>query len=461
VPGTRFESLDLPGGERRYRLFNPLHATFALLNEPGRLIAAGANGTHSVSQLAAMLTRRSRTLPRDVAIKSVVRFVDRLAAQKLLYWDNQSPPPVLETTSIDRLEEVWLNLTNRCNLRCLTCFKDAGSAYESELGTKELVRLIDQLPALVTGRVILSGGEPLLRDDLDVVLDALAERNLAIFIITNGTLIDRRCAERLARLPRLVVQVSLDGSRPEVNDRIRGSGSFERALAGARRLAELGVDVRIYPTVTRLNIDDLPGLQRLYKTLRHDDRRFAFARFHPTGRGARHLRELYIPPGDFLERLARMKLDGARTPDDEPRDRALSDYIPRRVLYGVRKVNCGLGSGTLSIDADGTVYPCHWLHDPRFAAGNVRTSSLTQIYFDSAVLRRCRDLRVDGRITACTGCDLRYLCGGGCRARALAFTGDIAGLDPECELMRAAFQRGLWCAPMWEVDDDRLKEVRA
>ncbi|NOZ93318.1 MAG: radical SAM protein [Acidobacteria bacterium] len=408
-----------------------------------------------------MLTRKEPALPLEVAMESVVDFLDRLTAQKLLYWDDQTPPPILETTSLDRLEEVWLNLTNRCNLRCITCFKDAGPAYKSELSTQELVDLIDQIPSLVTGRVILSGGEPLLREDVDLILEALAKRNLEIFIITNGTLIDRSRAERLARLPHLVVQVSLDGSCPEVNDGIRGSGSFERALAGARNLAELGVDVRIYPTVTKLNIEDLPQLQRLYKTLRQDDRRFAFARFHPTGRGARHFRELYIPPGEFLKRIARMKLDGTRKPDDGTARRAFKDFIPRRVIYGVRKVNCGLGSGTLSIDADGTVYPCHWLHDRQFAAGDLRRNTLAEIYFASTPLRRFRDLRVDGQITACTNCDVRYLCGGGCRARALAFTGDIAGLDPECELMQTAFRRGLWCAPMWELDDDHREEVQA
>jgi len=459
VAGTRLESRALADGSTRHRLFNPWHATFAILNDAGRSAVAAVNGVRTVEEIARTLRGDPGAPAPPETVERVGRFFDALVRQKLLYWSHLGPPPALETVAVDRLEEVWLNLTNRCNLRCITCFKDAGEAYAAEMSTGELLRLVDQLAELVTGRVILSGGEPLLRPDLPELLRALAERELPIFLITNGTLLDDAWADRLAALPSLVVQVSLDGSRPEINDRIRGRGSFERAVAAARRLADRGVDVRIYPTVTRLNLDDLPGLERLFASIRRDARRFAFARFHPTGRGARHLDELYVPPEEFLERVAAMPL--SLLPRRRSGRRPLEDLVPRRVIYGVRKVNCGLGSGTLSVDADGTVYPCHWLHDERFAAGNVRTAALADIYFTSPALRACRELRVDSRIAACSGCEARYLCGGGCRARALAFTGDIAGADPECPLLRASFERGLWCLPMWEVEagDESPEEV--
>lgn len=455
TPGTQVEEKTYDGQPSNYRAINFSYATLAMLNDTGYWLSRQVNGMRSILDLARGLVERyGIDLPR--AVRDVDDFAHRLKRHKLLYFAGEEPPELIETTSMYRPQEVWLHVTNACNLRCITCFKGAGRSYRREMPLGMLQRVMREVKDLGAGYIVISGGEPFIRRDILDILALTNEVELKVLLITNGTFIDERIAKRLGEIRPRIVQVSLDGSCPEVNDRIRGAGSFEKTIRAARLLVDEGLDVRLFPTITRLNLHDLPNIQNLVRELRPGFNHLAFAKFFATGRGLAHEEELDIPEEEYFEMVSQLPMRGwgeeavsSIGSSDANGNGNRTKYLPTRIAYGARKVNCGFGVGTLSIDADAKVYPCHWLHDAEWQAGDLYEETLADVYHNSPVFRRCRNTRVDQDIKACTDCSFKYFCGGGCRARALSRGGAVETCDPACAWMRQYYEQAFWTDFEW------------
>ncbi len=450
VPGTFLREKQISNGVTRYRAINYLFATVTFLNFSGFKLFKLLDGTKSILDLGKKIAA-DNGIEIDPILDGLNTFIRHLKEQKLIYLKGEDPPNILETTFMNHPQEIWLSVTGKCNLQCITCFKD--KIYGNEMSTKKLLRTIDEIEELGIGYIVVSGGEPFMRPDILDVLEYISQKNISILIITNGTLIDEEIAKRLGEIRPKIVQVSLDGSNAKVNDRIRGKGVYDKTIRAAKFLIEQDLDVRLYPTITRLNIHDLPNMRELVRELRPGYNHFAFAKFHPTGRGLENKEELYIPEDEFLEIMSTPQMAGCADKSsmeafneiyNSANDMDLTELLPRRVPYGARKINCGLGTATLSIEADGKVYPCHWLHSPEYMAGDLNKQGLEEIYFSSEVFARFRMLRVDSNIEGCHGCDYKYFCGGGCRARGMFDTGKIEGRDPHCNYLYSHFDCGFW-----------------
>ena len=169
---------------------------------------------------------------------------------------------MLESTDKDNsqaylppLETVALYLTKACNLSCRFCFYSAGNPFENELTTAEIYRLLDDLKTLNVKTVFCLGGEPLLRIDLFEICRYVKANGIQMILITNGTLITRSSAKKIKEAFS-DVQVSIDGL-DEVNQYVRGKGSFAKAIRGVRYLLEQGVPVTVASTLSRRNIRGL------------------------------------------------------------------------------------------------------------------------------------------------------------------------------------------------------------
>ncbi|HID09552.1 TPA: radical SAM protein, partial [Candidatus Micrarchaeota archaeon] len=151
------------------------------------------------------------------------------------------------------------NVTRRCNLRCAHCYLDAGAGHGGELGTEEALDVVDQISEVGSPLLIVSGGEPFVRSDIMEILEYACSKGLRVAISTNGTLISRGVARRLAELGVVYVGVSLDSPRPDWHDSFRGvEGSFRAALEGIKNCQEAGLHTGIRYTVTRYNVDETP-----------------------------------------------------------------------------------------------------------------------------------------------------------------------------------------------------------
>ena len=351
---------------------------------------------------------------------------------------------------------VFWNLTDRCNLACAHCYGRSGpdSGTEGELSTDEALALIDDFAATGVPLILLSGGEPLLREDLPELARAAGERGIRTALSTNGTLITSGAARMIRDAGIGYVGISLDGACPETHDAFRGTrGAFERAMEGFARCREAGIRTGLRVTLTKENYGELAALIDLAAA--EGASRFCLYWLVPSGRGNEIYDRLQVGPEEvdgaltLLYRKARETDPGAMEflTVDAPQDcvhllRAMErdgspDVCEAEAL--VRSLNGGCSAGTrvANVDPRGDVYPCQFARSPGFLVGNVRERPFSRIWQDAQnpVLSRFRATPRDlsGK---CGRCGYRDLCGGGCRVRAYAAGGDHAAPDPFCFVER-------------------------
>src|SRR4051812_5560137 len=190
-------------------------------------------------------------------------------------------------------------LTYACNLSCVHCLSSSGRRDPRELTTEQCEAIIDELQSMQVFYVNIGGGEPTVRPDFWQLLEYAVDHKVGVKFSTNGVRIDLPRARYLAATDYVDVQVSLDGATAEVNDRVRGPGSFDMAMAALDNLAEAGFrNPKVSVVVTRHNVGQLDEFQRIADehgaTLR-------LTRLRPSGRGADVWDELHPSPAQQRE----------------------------------------------------------------------------------------------------------------------------------------------------------------
>ncbi len=314
---------------------------------------------------------------------------------------------------------VTWEMTFKCNLKCVHCLSDSGTPNKEEFDRDDCFRLIDQLTDLKVFQVNIGGGEPFIRDDFMDILSYAHKKGLVTCVSTNGTFIDTDIAQRLARLKMLYLQVSLDGVNAEVNDRIRGKGTYKRILEAISCLASNKVPFSINTVLTRLNYPQLDPLRDLAKEYGAELR---VSRFRPSGRGKDNRNEL-APDKDQLEAFAEWlgQHDLVRTGDSFF---CLTSEKRRRNGLDM----CGAAKMTCCISPTGDVYPCAFLQEEPFKVGNVRSMNFKEMWDNSIVFNQLRNLNIE----ICQTCSRYESCRGGCPAMAYHTYNDIDMPDPEC-----------------------------
>ena len=323
------------------------------------------------------------------------------------------------------------NLTRRCNLECAHCYIAAGprESATSELATAEAFRIVDELLAVNPApMLILSGGEPLLRDDLAEIAAYASQRGATVVVGTNGTLLtDARIAALKAAGVRGVA-VSINSLRPTYHDKFRhGKGSLDDTIAALGRLRAQRLDFIVQTTATKGNRAELERVAHWAA----DQGAVAFNCYFlvATGRGA-GLSDL--APAEYeavLADLARWQRDyrgrmmvRAKCAPHFMRHVHAADPESPVLNYETR---CPCGTQYCRITPDGKLTPCPYLPE---VAGDLRTQSFGDIWRSAPLFRTLREGTLGGK---CGRCEYQKLCGG-CRARAFAFEGDVLAADPSC-----------------------------
>jgi radical SAM protein with 4Fe4S-binding SPASM domain len=366
------------------------------------------------------------------------------------------PTPASETRYTQQRERyrpvvVW-NTTYTCNMRCVHCYTSSGDEpYPGELTTAEGLALLDDLADTGVPALILSGGEPLRRDDWEQLTAAADARGLYPCLSSNGLLIDADTADRLAAAGCRYVGVSIDGLE-EANDRMRATpGGFRRALDGLRAARDAGLPTGLRLTLTRLNHQDLPGLIELARAEGVD--RLYVSHLQAAGRGA-GLSKVQLAADETRRALIRL-FDAARHHEarggpeivtggheaDGPflvhylraRHPGLADLVHERLA---RRGGNTTGTRVANIGNTGDVHPDQfWTAHP---VGNIRERPFDAIWnTDPDPL--LRDLRRRGELLSgrCGACAHLELCNGSSRTRAEAYYGDPFAPDPACYLSDA------------------------
>jgi len=318
-------------------------------------------------------------------------------------------------------------LTYACPLHCPYCSNplDLGD-YRRELSTSEWQRVLAEARQLGVLQLHLSGGEPLLRRDLVTIVHGASELGLYTNLITSGIGLSPERAEQLREAGLGHVQISLQADEAALSDRIAGARSFERKLAAARLVKELGWPLTLNVVLHRHNLDRVADVLDLARELEADRVELANTQYY--GWAWRN-RQALLPSREQLDRAEAV----VRAARERWRGRmeivyVLPDYYERypKPCMG------GWGRRQLTVAPNGDAFPCPAAHVLPLPRANVREHPLAWIWERSPLFQRFRG--TDWMPEPCRSCARRELDFGGCRCQAFLLTGDAARTDPVCHL---------------------------
>jgi len=280
-----------------------------------------------------------------------------------------------------------LELTYDCNLDCLHCYQTPKKGRE--LTYEEVKSVLDQLAGLGCLYVSFSGGEPLVRRDFFKLAQYARKKNFALRLMSNGTLITRQVARRLARLGFECVDLSIYGANPATHDRFAGiPGSFRKMMDGIENLRASRVSVRLKMTVNRFNVRQLARIRTMARRL-----------------GADFQAEPYITPRNNSDLTP---LEYRIAPEDAGHVAAHFVKANKKYFCEGQRIGlvCNAARSVMAISPTGEVYPCEGM---QISAGNIRKKALVDIWQKSPVLNRIRALKEE-HFLECYRCSLRKYC---------------------------------------------------
>jgi radical SAM protein with 4Fe4S-binding SPASM domain len=391
--------------------------------------------------------------------------------------------------TIEKPRLVFWEVTKGCNLRCIHCRASATElSSPQDLPTAKAREIIQEISAYATPILVLSGGEPLYRNDIFELAGYATACGLRVALATNGTLVNEEVARKVVSAGVKRVSISLDGADAETHDTFRGiPGAFDQAIHGLNNLRRLGMSVQINMTIARHNAEQLPRVLELARSLGAD----ALHTFLlvPVGCGVEIADRQMVPPEEY-ERMLHWFYDrsleggielkatcaphyfrvvrqrraqdrrnsggGAQDPSPANGKIGPTDMLMPSGTGVVIKKNaelagvpghaghlhgpsgghpggmhamtkgCLAGSGVCFISFEGNVFPCGYLP---VAAGDLKTQTFSEVWEKSDTFRLLRDTaNLKGK---CGCCEFRNVCMG-CRARAYAATGDMLQEEPFC-----------------------------
>jgi len=328
-----------------------------------------------------------------------------------------------------------INLTKRCNLACAHCYMDAETMQhgdKNELATEEVCSLLDDIAGRSTETmVVLTGGEPLMRGDLEELITHGSQRGLAMVVGTNGVALTEKRVQSLKAAGAMGVGISVDSLDPEKHDAFRGlPGAWEKTMQGIEACKRHDLPFQIHFSVTESNADEVPSM-------------IDFAR----ATGARVLNVFFlvctgrgesmsdISPITYERVLNQLVAAQEQSRDLLIRARCAPHY--KRIAFqrnpastltraaGYEGGGCLAGIHYCRITPEGGVTACPYIPEEE---GNIRDKNFWDIWNQSPTFRSLRNPTLQGK---CGSCEFKKLCGG-CRARPLALGGSLMDTDPWC-----------------------------
>ncbi|THB75445.1 MAG: heme b synthase [Desulfobacteraceae bacterium] len=329
--------------------------------------------------------------------------------------------------------------TRRCNLSCKHCRAVAEDhPYDNELDTRAAFKLLDEIREVGQPIIILTGGEPLLRDDIFDIASYGTKIGLRMVMAFNGTLVTPEIVDKLIASGIKRISVSLDGASPETHDEFRGEpNAFTDALRGIEMVKAAGLDFQINTTITKTNLDEIPNILKLAEDI-------GAVALHifllvPTGRG-KYIIDSAIDAQQYEETLnwfydqqseTNLQLKATCAPHYYRILRQRAKQDGKKVTFETHGLDavtrgCLAGTGFCFISHVGRVQTCGFLD---VECGDITKQSFKDVWENSKVFTELRDFKnLEGK---CGACEYTNVCGG-CRARAYEATGSYLTQEPLC-----------------------------
>ncbi|MBL7115988.1 MAG: radical SAM protein [Kiritimatiellae bacterium] len=343
---------------------------------------------------------------------------------------------------MDSLRLVFWELTARCNLTCKHCRAEAQDHFVSgELTTDEILSVARDIRDCADPILILTGGEPLVREDIYDIASECSKMFSRVALATNGTLVNGVVAKKIVESGIQRVSISIDGATAETHDTFRGlPGSFQDALNGMDALRAAGLPVQVNVTIAKHNVHEIEDILEL--AMAHGADAFHVFVLVPVGCGVEISDEIRLGP-EKMESVLRWLFDKSLDLRGKVHIKATCAPQYYRIMHEVSKERgievggsahgmhavtrgCLAGSAVCFVSRTGDVQPCGYLP---VKVGNVRETPFGEIWNNSDEFQSLRNpSELKGK---CGSCGYRRLCAG-CRARAYADTTDFLTEDPDC-----------------------------
>lgn len=245
-------------------------------------------------------------------------------------------------------------ITRKCNLNCQHCITDCGLSQKDELTTDEALQAVEVMANLGCKSLMITGGEPLVHTNLISILEKCQKLDIDVQFLTNGIVLNQNLVKQLVGIVE-AVSVSLDGSRSEINDLVRGSGSFQKATSAIQLLTEY-MPVYVYSTVSKANIGDIENIIEYSQSL---------------GAVGVHFSEIKLAG----RAAANFKMFGL----SKEQKRSLRLFV-KKITRDSENISedCDADFSALYMASNGMVYRCTEiaLNHQKFALGNIRNYDL-------------------------------------------------------------------------------------
>ena len=319
-----------------------------------------------------------------------------------------------------------VSITNQCNLNCLHCYRQDNSVIE--FPPEGFSALFKQYKKILEfndcrfGRIEISGGEPLVAQNLKPFLSLVQKENIPYRILSNGTLFNKSNINELKKMGFSCVQISIEGEEA-INDQIRGKGSFKQTLRNIKLLFKSGLEITLSTTLSKLNHNKLEFLYKIGSKISH---RLFFSRLVPCG-SEKALTSNLLTKEDWLKVMKNLFKQKRIKNMIAFRDPTwVGFFIPRHIAKEQRIISgCAAGFHGLAIDSDGSIYPCRRLP---ITIGNIFRDEIIKVWSHPVM----QDLRDRNKLKGkCSNCEYKWHCGG-CRGIAYATKEDYLEEDPQC-----------------------------
>ncbi len=346
-------------------------------------------------------------------------FVSKIKLSQLAVWENIKKQRIPLSFGLE--------LTARCNNNCRHCYINLPAAdkkaKEKELSFDEIKKIVDQAVDLGAAWCLITGGEPLLREDFFDIYLYLKKKGVLTSVFTNATLINQRHIKFFQNYPPRDIEVTVYGvTRKTYESVTRKSGSFEAFMTGLNLLLQSGIKVRFKTMALRSNLKELPRISAFCRERSDDYFRFdPFLQLRFDGNKERN--------NEIKSERLRPEEIGAIEKKDLERLRALEKECDKFILPGLaytdcdRLFRCGAGRDSFTVGYDGFLRLCPSLYHPS-CIRNLKKGSLSEAWQD--FIPRVRDMRSKRKefLAKCRKCELINLCPW-CPAHAYLETGEL------------------------------------